>query len=107
VMRENIIRDSNQVGILFRNDARGKNFWANRNTVVKNQIINSGAADGIAIDITGKTSDLTITDNIISEERQPMQRTGIRIGPDAGTIKLAENLIQGFMKSVDDQRPTA
>ncbi len=41
VMRENIIRQWKQVGILFRNDARGKNFWANRNTVVKNQIINS------------------------------------------------------------------
>ncbi|WP_417382734.1 right-handed parallel beta-helix repeat-containing protein [Gimesia sp.] len=106
VMRENVIRDSNQVGILFRNDVRGKNFWANRNTVVKNQIINSGAADGVAIDVTGKTSDLTITDNVIREERQPMQRTGIRIGPDAGTVLLAENQIQGFMKSVDDQRPT-
>ncbi|WP_339686416.1 right-handed parallel beta-helix repeat-containing protein [Gimesia maris] len=107
VMRENVIRDSHQVGILFRNDVRGKNFWANRNTVVRNQIINSGAAEGVAIDVTGKTSDLTITDNIISEERQPMQRTGIRIGPDAGTIKLAENQIQGFMKSIDDQRPKA
>lgn len=107
VMRENVIRDSNQVGILFRNDARGKNFWANRNSVVKNQIINSGAADGVAIDITGKTSDLTITDNIIREERQPMQRTGIRIGPEAGTIKLAENQLQGFMKPIDDRRKTS
>lgn len=106
VMRNNLIADSSEVGILFRNDARGKNFWANRNTVVKNQIVNSGAAKGVAIDITGKTSDLTITDNQIIEKRDPMQRTGIRIGPDAGKITLAENEIQGFMKSIDDQRKT-
>ncbi|QDT40196.1 Pectate lyase superfamily protein [Gimesia alba] len=104
IMRENVISNSGKVGILFRDDARGKNFWANRNTVVKNQIINSGAEQGVAIDITGKTSDLIITDNTIVEKRMPMQRTGIRIGPDAGTVKLADNQIQGFMKSIDDQR---
>lgn len=104
VMRENVISNSGKVGLLFRDDARGKNFWANRNTVVKNQIINSGAEQGVAIEITGKTSDLIITDNTIVEQRQPMQRTGIRIGPDAGTVKLADNQIQGFMKSIDDQR---
>ncbi|QDU00574.1 Pectate lyase superfamily protein [Gimesia chilikensis] len=106
VMRENIVADSKQVGILFRNDARGKNFWANRNTVVKNQILNSGAANGVAIDITGRTSDLVIKENLISEQRQPMQRTGIRIGPEAGKIELADNKIEGFMKSIDDQRQT-
>ncbi|WP_339730821.1 right-handed parallel beta-helix repeat-containing protein [uncultured Gimesia sp.] len=104
VMRENVISNSGKVGILFRDDARGKNFWANRNTVVKNQIINSGAEQGVAIDITGKTSDLIITENTIVEQRKPMQRTGIRIGPDAGTVNLADNLIQGFIKSIDDQR---
>ena len=104
IMRENVISNSGKVGILFRDDARGKNFWANRNTVVNNHIINSGAEQGVAIDITGKTSDLIITDNTIVEQRKPMQRTGIRIGPDAGTIKLADNQIQGFMKSIDDQR---
>lgn len=104
VMRENIVADSKQVGILFRNDARGKNFWANRNTVVKNQILNSGAANGVAIDITGRTSDLVIKENLISEQRQPMQRTGIRIGPEAGKIELTDNKIEGFMKSIDDQR---
>lgn len=104
VMRENVISNSGKVGILFRDDTRGKNFWANRNIVVKNQIINSGADQGVAIDITGKTSDLIITDNTIVEQRKPMQRTGIRIGPNAGTVKLADNQIQGFMKSIDDQR---
>tara|TARA_R110002111_G_scaffold262862_2_gene341999 strand:- start:4362 stop:5708 length:1347 start_codon:yes stop_codon:yes gene_type:complete len=106
IMRQNQINNSGKVGILFRDDARGKNFWANRNTVVDNEIINSGGDDGVAIDITGKTSDLTITGNKIIEQRKPMQRTGIRIGVDVGTIQLAENQIQGFMKSIDDLRKT-
>lgn len=104
IMRQNQIHDSGKVGILFRNDVRGKNFWANRNTVVDNEIINSGGVDGVGIDITGKTADLTITGNKIVERREPLQRTGIRIGAEAGTIKLADNQIQGFMKPVDDQR---
>ena len=58
----------------------------------------------MAIDITGRTSDLVIKENLISEQRQPMQRTGIRIGPEAGKIELADNKIEGFMKSIDDQR---
>lgn len=82
----------------------GKNFWANRNTVIDNQIINSGGDDGVAIDITGKTADVTISGNKIVEQRDPMQRTGIRIGAEAGIIKLADNQIQGFMKSIDDLR---
>jgi len=106
IMRANQINNSKKVGILFRDDARGKNFWANRNTVVDNEIINSGGDDGVAIDITGKTSDLTISGNKIVEQREPMQRTGIRIGAEAGTIQLADNQIQGFMKSIDDLRKT-
>ncbi len=104
IMRQNKITNSGTVGILFRNDTRGKNFWANRNTVIDNEIINSGGAEGVAIDVTGKTADVTISGNKIVEQRQPMQRTGIRIGSEAGAIKLADNQIQGFMKSIDDQR---
>lgn len=104
IMRQNKITNSGTVGILFRNDTRGKNFWANRNTVIDNEIINSGGAEGVAIDVTGKTADITIRGNKIVEQRQPMQRTGIRIGSEAGAIKLADNQIQGFMKSIDDQR---
>lgn len=104
IMRKNKITNSGKVGILFRNDTRGKNFWANRNTVIDNEIINTTAKDGIGIDITGKTADLVITGNKIIEQRQPMQRTGIRIGSEAGTVKLANNQIQGFMKSIEDLR---
>ena len=106
VMQDNDVLNSGKVGILFRNDARGKDFWANRNSIVNNRIHNNGADDGIAIDIQGKTTDITITGNDIKETRKPMRRRGIRIAADAGTVSLAENRIEGFAVPVEDLRTT-
>ena len=36
-------------GILFRDDARGADFWANRNVVENNRTVDSGGADGIGV----------------------------------------------------------
>lgn len=107
VMRHNLVSGSGKVGILFRNDTRGRDFWANRNVVEQNRIINSGGGDGVAIDIQGRTKDTRIANNELSETRQPMQRIGIRIGSEAGKVELANNAIEGFETAVMDQRPTA
>ncbi|MCP4190204.1 MAG: right-handed parallel beta-helix repeat-containing protein [Planctomycetaceae bacterium] len=104
VMRNNQITNSGKVGILFRDDARGRDFWPNRNRVEANQIVNSGGENGIGIDVQGKTRDLRIVDNQIRETRAPMHRIGIRIGQQAGAISLKNNLFAGFSRDVDDQR---
>lgn len=106
VMRNNEVRNSGKVGILFRDDSRGADFWANRNLIENNRIINSGGADGIAIDITGKTKDARILNNQIIEDRAPVQRIGIRIGRDAGPVEMTENRIEGFQTDVVDLRQT-
>jgi hypothetical protein len=107
VMRDNVITRSGKVGILFRDDARGRDFWANRNLVEKNRILDSGAADGVAIDVTGHTKDVRIVGNEIRETRGPMNRTGIRIAAEAGEITLTENTFEGLAQSVVDQRKPA
>ncbi len=104
VMRNNRISNSGQVGILFRNDARGYDFWANRNVVEDNHISNSGGPEGVAIDVTGNTKAVQIVGNEIAEERKPMQRTGIRLGSDVGTVVLKDNTINGFQTAVADNR---
>ena len=104
VMRNNDITNSGKVGILFRNDERGKDFWANRNTIENNRIINSGGQDGVAIDIQGKTKDVKIADNEIREKREPMKRIGIRIDAKAGRMQLANNTIEGFAQDIVDNR---
>ena len=75
---------------------RGVDFWANRNLIENNRIVNSGGADGVGIDITGRTKDVRIFGNEIVEDRQPMQRSGIRIGADVGAVQLRDNTIHGF-----------
>lgn len=104
VMRHNVVTNSGQVGILFRDDSRGKDFWANRNVVEHNRIENSGGEDGVAIDVTGKTRDIRLAHNEIRETRSPADRIGIRIGADAGTVTLAENTFSGFATDVLDLR---
>jgi len=107
VMRNNEIRNSGKIGILFRDDSRGQDFWANRNLVEGNKIFDSGGDDGIALDITGKTKDVRIVNNEIRETRKPMQRTGVRIGEDAGKVELTDNRIEGFASNIVDQRTSA
>ena len=104
VMRNNQVIGSGKVGILFRNDARGADFWANRNVVEDNRIENSGGAEGVAIDIQGKTKDARIAGNVIRETRGAMQRVGIRISPEAERIELSDNAIDGVATAVLDQR---
>ncbi len=104
VMRNNEISNSGKVGILFRDDSRGQDFWANRNIVENNRILNSGGDDGVAIDITGQTKDVRITGNEIREDRAPMNRTGVRISEKAGTVTLDGNTIEGFANRIVDQR---
>ena len=106
VMRNNDISNSGKIGILFRDDPRGQDFWANRNVVENNRISDSGDADGVAIDIQGQTKDVKIIGNTLSETRGAMQRIGVRIGPQSGHIELAENSMQGFSKDVEDLRTT-
>ena len=104
VMRNNRVNNSGKVGILFRDDSRGRDFWPHRNTLENNQVLNSGDQDGVGIDIRGKTRNLRITSNEICETRAPMNRTGVRIGSTVGTLLLADNTIEGFASAVLDQR---
>ena len=103
-MRDNDVTNSGKVGVLFRNDGRGRDFWANRNVIENNRIVNSGGEAGIGIDVQGQTKDIRIVGNSIRETRKPMSRTGVRIAAEAGTIQLVENSIKGFQTAVIDAR---
>jgi hypothetical protein len=102
VMRDNEIIGSGKVGILFRNETRGVDFWANRNRVENNRIINSGGPDGIAIDVQGQTKDVVISGNTIDEQREPAARIGIRVSAEARNIALSSNSIRGVAVPIQD-----
>jgi hypothetical protein len=98
------VLNSGRVGILFRDESRGRDFWPNRNRVERNRIIDSGGEEGVAIDIRGRTREVRLVENVLRESRGPMRRTGIRIGEEAGAIELAGNRIVGFSEEVADHR---
>ncbi len=104
VMRKNRITGSGKVGILFRDENRGRDFWANRNLVEENVLVDNGGEDGVAIDITGKTQDVRILRNELGETRGPAGRTGIRIGKEVGPVVLDGNRIEGFATAIADGR---
>jgi hypothetical protein len=98
IMRENEVLDSGKIGILFRDESRGKDFWPNRNKIENNRITNSGGKDGIAIDVQGKTHDVVITGNQLIEKRGPEGRIGLRVSAQAKSIKVETNRFEGFSK---------
>lgn len=104
VMRGNEVRNSGKVGILFRDEARGRDFWANRNLLEKNTILDSGGPDGVAIDIQGQTKEVKLVGNTLTESRAPMQRVGLRIAAAVQKLELDNNQIAGFAKPIADLR---
>lgn len=104
VMRGNEVRESGKVGILFRDENRGRDFWANRNIVEKNVIVNSGGGEGVAIDIQGKTKDVKLIGNTLQEMRAPMKRVGVRVAAPVERLEMEGNRIEGFASPLVDHR---
>ena len=103
-MRDNDVIDSGKVGILFRNDTRGRDFWANRNLITKNRISNSGGGSGVAIKLDGQTKDTKVIGNIITDDRGQAERIGIQVNADVGNVQLIDNKIEGVKTRVIDNR---
>ena len=102
LVRDNTILRSGKVGILFRDERH--EFAAHRNRFEHNRVVDSGPADGVAIDVKGQTESVTLARNEVRETRGPESRIGIRIGPKARDIALADNRIEGFSREVSDLR---
>ena len=81
VMRNNVVCNSGQVGILFRDEPQGVDFWPNRNVVESNRVHDSGGEQGIAIDIQGRTKDVRIARNEIRETRSPSRARAFASAP--------------------------
>ncbi len=103
LIRDNDIRASGEVGILFRKE-RGLAYNAHRNRVENNRIVDVTKDFGVGIDIQGQTGQVQIRNNEIRHSTPPLKRVGVRIGADTGEITLAANRIEGFSEAVQDLR---
>jgi Right handed beta helix region len=102
LIRDNDIRRSTVGGIRFRGGNEA--FAPHRNRIERNRITDSGAEDGVAIDIDGATESITLVQNELRETRQPLSRVGIRIGAETRDIRYDDNRIEGFTIPVSDLR---
>ncbi len=105
---ENIVRDndvfrSGVCGVLFRPE-RGEGYTATGNRVENNRIVDSGAEDGIGVDIQGVTRGNTIARNEIRETRGPASRVAIRIGAEAAENTIEGNRVEGSETEISDMR---
>ncbi|MCW5978196.1 MAG: right-handed parallel beta-helix repeat-containing protein [Bryobacteraceae bacterium] len=105
LIRKNEVRESGQVGVLFRRE-HGPAFSPNRNRLEDNRIVDSGAEKGIGVKVEGQTQSVEIARNEIRETRNPAERVGILIEPETRDIRLAGNTIEGFARAVTDLRST-
>ena len=80
----------------------GPTFSPSRNRIEANRVLDSGAEDGVAVDIEGTTEEVILKGNTLAETRQPASRIGVRIGKETKQIELAENRINGFSTPVLD-----
>ena len=101
LIRNNEILRSGEVGVLFRKE-RGRAFAPHRNRLENNRIIDSGAEEGIGVDVQGETESVMIVSNEIRETRGALKRTGVRIGAETSDIQLVGNRIVGFSQEVAD-----
>lgn len=101
VVRNNEVLRSGKTGIFLRQE-HGPTFSPSRNLIEANRVLDSGAEDGVAVDIEGTTEQVILKGNTLAETRQPASRIGVRIGKETKRIELAENRIDGFSTSVLD-----
>jgi len=104
LIRGNVVRNSGEVGVLFRPE-RGRGFTPDRNRVVGNRVEDSGGDQAAAIDLQGTCQEVTLAENVVRETRSPAQRVGLRIGPEVGGVTLADNRFEGFSRELEDARP--
>jgi hypothetical protein len=103
LIRDNDVIRSGKVGVLFRPE-RGQAFAPHRNRLEKNRIVDSGADNGIGIDVQGETESITLAENQLRETRKPLSRVGIRLGARTRDVRLIDNTMAGFAVDLSDLR---
>ncbi len=104
LVRNCTIERNGEVGILFRAEV-GEFRCGHRNRIEGCTIRDNGTQEpGIGIDIQGRTHDITVRDTRLENTENGRQRTGLRIGSQAGAVSLQGNTYQGCLTAVEDLR---
>lgn len=104
ILRNCLIENNGQVGILFRKEVN--EYRTGDRNLIENCVIRDNGRNetGYGIDIQWKTNDITIRKCIIENTINGHQKTGIRISREAQRISLEKNIFKGSLVKVEDQR---
>lgn len=105
LVRGNRVEGSRDVGLVFRPE-RGPSFCGHRNVIEANEFLDNGGAAAAAVDVQGGTEEVTLRANRLRETRGAAERIGIRLGPLARDIRLADNTFAGFARDVVQAPPS-
>jgi len=112
IVRNNLHPGKRESRVLFRDEAEARTSGSSQTQLRIIRILNSGPADGVAIDIQGRRGAVTIVKNEI-RELAPIffffcfLATDARGHPHRQTrrpVTLADNRIDGFSVAIADQR---
>ncbi|MFC1557916.1 right-handed parallel beta-helix repeat-containing protein [candidate division KSB1 bacterium] len=105
VIRNCTIEGNKHVGILFRKGGDSEFFGGHRN-LIDNCIIRDNGADkdGVGIDITNETNDITIKNCTFGNTSGKIQKIGIQIGKKAKRISFEDNTFSDVPVKVKDLR---
>jgi nitrous oxidase accessory protein NosD len=103
LVSENEIRDSREAGILFRKE-KDASAAGHRNRIERNRLIDNGAEGGAAIDVAAPVRGVLIAGNVIRETRGG-RRQPVRVAPEAVSVTVRDNTIEGFAVGGPGGRP--
>jgi hypothetical protein len=90
-----LIENNKEVGILFRKDDNDDFFAGNRNLVKNCTVRDNGTSkEGVGIDVTWKTKDITIENTKFISSQAGIQKIGIKISKDAERINTSGNTFE-------------
>jgi len=90
-----LIENNKEVGILFRKDDDDDFFAGNRNLIKNCTVKDNGTQkEGVGIDVTWKTKDITIENTKFISSQAGIQKIGIKIGKDTEGVKTAGNTFE-------------
>lgn len=93
------IERNHRVGILFREQEAFRG--GHRNIIESCSIVDNGfERDGVGVDVTGETFDVTLKENVLSDSGRKQQRIGVRIGEKAARITTEKNQYIGMDEDV-------
>lgn len=103
-IRNCTIERNGEVGILFRKEVNA--FRSGSRNLIENCVIrdNGTQKPGVGIDIRGATEDITVRATKLEDTGGGHQKTGIRIGLEAGRIVLKGNTYDGCDTATEDLR---